>query len=125
VTFILMVIKIKYDAEKIVYRKCVNSLTGEKAFGIAQSAKQFITQNPQWKISIGEVIDRDLPMKQALDSMLAKYPSSEENLRKAANQDTNIDIPSIFRNTRPSLWCVWFLLCLPLFFRLFLFRGLA
>jgi hypothetical protein len=36
-------------------------------------------------------------MKQAVDSMLSKYPSFEENLRKAANQDIHIDIPGIFR----------------------------
>jgi predicted CopG family antitoxin len=83
---------------KLSIQNVLARLLGKKRFSIDASAKQFITSNPQWKQSLSEVINRDLPMKEAIDTMLAKYPTFEENIRKASNQDANIDIPGIFRN---------------------------
>jgi hypothetical protein len=74
---------------KLSIQNVLTRLLGKKRFAIDINAKQFITSNPQWKNELSNVIDRDLPMNQAIDTMLAKYPILEATMRKAANQDTN------------------------------------
>jgi hypothetical protein len=40
-------------------------------------------------------------MKEAIDNLTHNYDGLEATMRKAANQDTNIDIPGIVRDPTP------------------------
>jgi hypothetical protein len=95
---------IKKNMPRLNLNNVLTHLLGKTRLSIGES-KHLITSNPQWKISLGEAIDRngwrELPMKEAVDNLIRSYPGVETTMRAAANERTNIDIPGIFRD-RPS-----------------------
>jgi hypothetical protein len=56
---------------KLSIQNVFTRLLGEKRFAIDLNAKQFVTANPEWKQELSKVIDKNLPMDQAIDTMLA------------------------------------------------------